>query len=254
MVAMTGHTREEIIAAIQQATAHDGGKPVGMVRFQTLTRITRRAWQGVYWATWGDALREAGLEPNTLAQRRDEDELLADAVKLVRHLGKVPAETEWRMARRSNPTLPSRTALRALGGRDRLTAKLRELAESDPAYADLLDLLPEPVADAVNYIAAQDILPPPASPSVTGYVYLGRMGKRKDYKIGSTRAVGRRIDELSIQLPERLIRVHVLFTDDPKGIETYWHKRFESKWTGNGEWFWLSPEDVAAFKRRGDYM
>ncbi len=57
---MGGYSREDIIAAIQQATAHDGGKPVGRMRFETLTGITRRSWQGVYWTRWSDALRAAG--------------------------------------------------------------------------------------------------------------------------------------------------------------------------------------------------
>lgn len=255
---MTGYTREEIIAAIQQATAHDGGKPVGRMRFETLTGITPRAWRGMYWARWSDALHDAGFEPNPISQKTDPDEALKQAARLVRRFGRIPVEEELRIARRTDPTLPTLTSLRSLGGRRSgvLLSTLRQLAASDPAYADLLELLPEPVVDATSYIVAQDIPPQPAPPSVTGYVYLGRMGKRKDYKIGSTRAVGRRIDELSIQLPERLIPVHVLLTDDPEGIEVYWHQRFkrEGKWTGNGEWFNLTNEDVLAFKRRGRFM
>jgi hypothetical protein len=80
-----------------------------------------------------------------------------------------------------------------------------------------------------------------------GYVYLVKMGRY--YKIGMTNSVGRREYELNLQLPERAELVHVIPTDDPAGIEEYWHKRFAAKNT-NGEWFSLDALDVAAFKRR----
>jgi hypothetical protein len=42
--------------------------------------------------------------------------------------------------------------------------------------------------------------------------------------------------------------IHSIETDDPIGVETYWHSRFSAK-RGEGEWFELSPEDIKAFKR-----
>ncbi len=80
-----------------------------------------------------------------------------------------------------------------------------------------------------------------------GCVYLMKSGKY--YKIGHTMSLGRRAYDLAIQLPEKLTLVHSIKTDDPAGIESYWHKRFLDRHK-NGEWYALTAQDVAAFKRR----
>jgi hypothetical protein len=53
---------------------------------------------------------------------------------------------------------------------------------------------------------------------------------------------------VGIQLSEKLQPVHYIKTDDPVGIENYWHSRFAGQ-RKEGEWFALTAEDVRAFKR-----
>ena len=64
------------------------------------------------------------------------------------------------------------------------------------------------------------------------------------FEIAKERAVG----NAEVRLPENLDLIHEIKTDDPSGIEAYWHKRFEAK-RMNGEWFDLSSADIKAFKR-----
>lgn len=70
-----------------------------------------------------------------------------------------------------------------------------------------------------------------------------------DSKNGRSNSAGRRKYELSLQLPEKVQPIHTIQTDDPTGIEAYWHRRFEAK-RKNGEWFDLDRNDVATFCRR----
>ena len=102
-------------------------------------------------------------------------------------------------------------------------------------------LLPEPNAEPA------DIEAPYSSHLADGYVYVLRFGKH--YKIGKTYSVPRRHREIALELPEKPDVVHSIQTDDPDGIERYWHARFGARRT-NGEWFALVPQEVKAFKRR----
>jgi hypothetical protein len=101
-----------------------------------------------------------------------------------------------------------------------------------------------PIATALGDESDKNVIEPKA---VIGFVYLMKSGRH--YKIGRSNAAGRREYELAIQMPEKLITVHTIRTDDPPGIEDYWHRRFADK-RQNGEWFGLAAADVIAFKRR----
>jgi hypothetical protein len=82
-----------------------------------------------------------------------------------------------------------------------------------------------------------------------GYVYLLRAGLF--YKIGMTTRDDpeRRLREIRLQLPFPIKEVHRIATDDPEGIERYWHQRFSER-RKNGEWFELSDTDARIFRCR----
>jgi hypothetical protein len=86
---------------------------------------------------------------------------------------------------------------------------------------------------------------------VNGYVYLMRYGAHgKDFKIGHSENVQRRQSQIDMVSPSDVRIVHSIETDDPEGIEKYWHARFAERRVQTKEVFRLTPDDIAAFKRR----
>lgn len=241
-------TKDEILSEIRRCAEANGGHPLGRNRFAQETGIPESAWAGRYWVSWSEAVTEAGYAPNVLTGKRDVADILGHVARLARRLGRFPVENEFRMARREDPTFPSHGTVRRIGTKAILAARLIEYCEEQGGFDDVVELA-QPFAEAR---AEEDSSSTAAENGQTdGYVYLMKSGKH--YKIGHTNAVGRREYELGIQLPEKLEQVHVIRTDDPRGIERYWHDRFAGK-RGNGEWFKLTPQDVRSFKRRRDFM
>jgi len=235
-------TKQHILDEIKRTAQANGGVPLGVNRFSAATGIKESDWRGKYWCRWGDALLEAGLVPNTLQGPYPEQDLIQRFIALIRALGRYPLQAEIRMKRRSDASFPSHNVFRRFGTRERFAARICEYCQQHPGYDDVPLLI---AAVGVPPTEFTDVRPSAADEF--GFVYLLKSGRH--YKIGRTNSAGRRERELAIQLPERTKTIHVIKTDDPAGIEAYWHSRFASKRKG-GEWFDLDAKDVAAFKRR----
>jgi hypothetical protein len=235
--------KQHILDEIRRTAEANGGVPLGRQRFLAETGIRETDWSGRFWINWSDAVREAGYKPNAKQAAFDDDWVVEKLASLVRELNHYPIMAELRMRARKDPEFPSHNTFTRFGRKAQVASTLVSWCESTPGWEDVkaicapLALLAEVQEAPEKGDAAAEL----------GYVYLLKSGKY--YKIGRSNAPGRREYELAIQLPEPVVRVHTIKTDDPGGIERYWHQRFSER-RKNGEWFELRREDVSAFRRR----
>ncbi len=237
---MNMRNKHEIIEAIRQTAIDNGGMPLGQVRFEKETGIKPHEW-GKHWARFGDAQKEAGFIPNQRQRAYANEFLIEKMIGIIRKMFKFPTWREIEVERSNDKELPTIKAFSRLGKTEQLAEKIIQYCNGRDDYHDVIELC-RPVIEktkgdkSVGSDINQEI----------GEVYLFKSGRY--YKIGKTSCTVRRGSELRIQLPEKITLIHSINTDDPNGIEAYWHKRFELK-RKNGEWFDLNSNDVKAFKR-----
>ncbi len=242
-------SKEDVIAAIRREAAVNNGEPLGQSKFEEATGIKPHVWKGRYWARWNDAVAEAGYMGRAWGNRSPHRELSAtDAAEilaeLVRDYGYYPTGPDLSLRRRTESSIPHLSVFSArLGNIDARRAAVYRWALEHDGWEDVAEIV-RPLVKSAASTTAEPIV---AAAATSGYVYLFKSG---DYhKIGHSSHVGRREYEVGLELPERVDTVHVIETDDPEGIESYWHRRFANR-RANGEWFKLSTEDVAVFRRR----
>ena len=232
-------SKDSIIRAYRDCVKAANGAVVGEDRFVKETSLSRFNWLGKYWSSWSALQADAGYAPNVRTQRVADEVLLRRFAELALEKGRVPTQPDLVRKRREDSSFPDKRGFRRWGNRDALLKRVSEYCQERPELAEVLAWLDSVGSESVDRRLH--------SFDVRGFVYLLRSGRK--YKLGRSNAVGRRLRELSIQLPQKPDTIHVIETDDPEGIEAYWHGRFKDKREG-GEWFALSPDDVQAFKRR----
>jgi hypothetical protein len=229
--------REQILEEIKRLADKNGGQAPGIRAFERLTGIREAAWRGIYWARWGDALKEAGFAPNEWQGKHETEFVFRKLIEACRHYSRIPTVAELGMYARGHPDFPHAKSLYGhFGSKQALLQHLRAWLSDKPEFADVFEILG---AGTVRNVVAPK--------QYEGLVYLIKSGAH--YKIGRSDEHERRVKEIRIALPEAAALVHSIRTDDPAGIEAYWHRRFSDR-RANGEWFKLTSGDVAAFKRR----
>lgn len=225
------HPRNRLLA--QRSRKGEGGGAVGEDIFTRETGLSRYYFRGGHWRSWSAFQEDAGHNPNTPTARIPDGILLERFARLALERNQIPTQADLRVKKHEDPSFPGVTAFRRWHGQDALLSKLAEYCEGKDEFASVLLLLQRGISTSLNQRLN--------SFHVKGFVYLLRSGKY--FKLGRSNAVGRRLRELAIQLPQKPNIVHVIDTDDPEGIEQYWHRRFEDKRQG-GEWFALSADEI----------
>lgn len=243
-------SKREIIEAIKNTAEDNGGMPLGRIRLRQETGITEHHYQK--YGTLGQLQTEAGYPPNQLTQGIAEDALVKQLVELCARFGRFPTQQQLRQARHEAPDLiASHNTFNRLGETKarRAAAVVGYLASNGELDDDEKAVLKIclPIAET----AECDADDPEGQMDECGYVYLFRDGRA--YKIGNSTDPDCRRDALQTGNPRRIVLVHRILTDDPVGIEKYWHDRFAGRRhtiDGGREWFHLTRDDVATFRAR----
>jgi hypothetical protein len=229
--------RQNILDLMRATAAENGGQPLGRLRFEAAAGIKEYHWSK-HWPRYNDLVLESGLEPNKKQEAYSTSELIESLALLTRRLGRFPTNNDLRG---TNSEISDKTFRTRFVSKVGMVQVVREFCQCTPGWDDVLELCP------AASVSAEPTEVPSLSTQVDGYVYLMKSGRY--FKIGKTNHVGRREYELAIQMPDKLKLIHTIMTDDPDGIEQYWHRRFVDK-RKNGEWFDLTATDVTAFRRR----
>lgn len=235
-------TRDHILAEIKRTAAANDGSPLGRQRFEAETGIKETDWSGRFWTKWSDAVREAGYEPNIMQEPFSEERLLNCLVSLIRKLGRFPTSPDLKMKSRTDPNFPSHSTFGRLGAKAERARRIVEFCAAHENLDEIAELARPFAAPSAPTDAGAD-----GTDDAFGFVYLMKSGKY--YKIGRSVCAEKRGYEVQLRLPEELMLIHKIKTDDPVGIEAYWHRRFADK-RMRGEWFGLTSQDVKAFRRR----
>lgn len=128
--------KQEVLDAIRQAAKTLGHPPSksefkaksGMTEYQTLQ----------HFPSWREAVRAAGLEPDSTNLKLDDDDLLRDWGELVRKNRQIPTRHQYRREGKYSVGVFERH----FGPWSALPTKFRDFARAKPEWADVLALLP----------------------------------------------------------------------------------------------------------------
>lgn len=238
-------TKKEIIEKIRECTKEFGGKTPGETTFYEYAEVGIYDLRRLGWSNYGELVHEAGLTPNKFDNTKYKHKQLCKLfVRVISERGKWPTRGDLDVKHFKDSSFPdSATFYRKLGRTGDLAQTILDYIKNQKGkgYDEVIAICDSILGkyrgknetDKDNHVEK-------------GFVYLGLQAGK--YKIGFAKDLDRRREDITLLGPAPMVWIHTIETDDMKGVEKYWHNRFESKWL-RGEWYKLNPSDVKAFKR-----
>lgn len=234
-------TKEEIIKEIQKCAKENGNKTPSEKVFYENSEVNVYDRMR-YWSNYGELVKEAGLIPNKFDKTKyDHEQLCEMFIGVIRETGKWPTRGQLDVKHFKDVSFPhSVTFYSKLGLTGDLAKTILKYVEDRQGFKDVVEICNSVLEkfETREKVSGDNVM--------SGYIYLGKQHGR--YKIGKSKDVSRRREDITLLGSEPFELIHEIETDDTNGIEKYWHDRFKSKWI-RGEWFKLSSSDVKAFKR-----
>lgn len=147
-------THEEIVTAIRAAADRLGHAP-SRAEFRAATGVTEYWILGVF-ASWRDAVRAAGFEPDSSNIKLTDDELWSDWASLVRQRRHIPTRSMYRRDGRYSAAVYEKH----FGPWSGLPDKFRQFAADKAEWQDVVALLPL----RSGHSATRPIMVPPTDP------------------------------------------------------------------------------------------
>jgi len=235
-------TKEELLKKIRRY-AKENGKTPSEKNFYDYTGVGIYDLKKLGWSYYGDLVREAGLVPNKFDKTKYSHEQLCKIfVEVIRKKGKWPTRGELDVKHHIDSNFPdSSTFYKKLGLTGDLAKTIIEFIEDKQGYSDVIKICNSVLENYENRDESSE-----DGDVICGFVYLGKQHGK--YKIGKTKDLNRRREDITLLGSEPIEWIHTIETDDMNGVEKYWHDRFKSK-VKRGEWFNLTRADIKAFKR-----
>jgi len=139
--------QDRVLNAIRDA-AKVLGHPPSKVDFIRLSGISEYQYLK-YFPSWREAVRAAGLDPNSTNINLDPSILLEDWGKLVRRIRRIPTRVQYKREGNYSPG----TFEKKFGAWSVIPSHFRSFAESRPEWADIIEILPLEVGRTTSEIS-----------------------------------------------------------------------------------------------------